>query len=148
MHCSAVNRTPGERFIDRSISTWDSVPQLKGIMSFVLVEDRKLQNQIAEAYLKLGVPGRASEYYKIYKENRLNGDEIKHLVNGHELSVLFYGYPCKIDHLEDGKSRSEGWSCEYIGTSTWWIENDMLCGTGIEDLKDCKITEMLNERLK
>ena len=49
---------------EKTLENWVVVPNLEQQMMFNPVEDRKLQDQIAEAYLKAGVQGKPSEYYK------------------------------------------------------------------------------------
>ena len=67
-------------------------------MSFFLVKDRQVADRYADGLVKAGWPGQPSEYYKIYEENRLTGDEIRNLVSGQEITVYEFSRAFWIDH--------------------------------------------------
>ncbi len=125
---------------DKSLKAWSIgfVPaDLNYIMSFFLVKDRQVADRYAEGLVKAGWPGQPSEYYKIYEENRLTGDEIRNLVSGREITVYQYTRELWITHHENGRLVNLSRAME----GTWWIEGDMLCyqmeSGKLKGLDDC-----------
>ena len=110
-------------------------PDVNYVMSLFLIKDRQVSDRYAEGLAKAGFPGQPSDYYKIIKENRLTGEEIRNLVSGHEITVYEHWRTVWADHSEDGNLVYRA------KKGKWWIEGDMLCyemkkGRG-KDLKDC-----------
>ena len=110
-------------------------PDVTYIMSRFLIKDRQVADRYADGLAKAGFPGQPSDYYKIYKGNRLTGEEIRGLVSGHEITVYQFWRTLFVDHSENGRLNFGG------KKGKWWIAGDMLCyemekGRG-KDLKDC-----------
>jgi TolB-like protein/class 3 adenylate cyclase len=125
---------------DKSLKTWHYgfIPaDLNYIMSFFLVKDRQVAHRYAEGLVKAGWPGQPSEYYKIYEENRLAGDEIRNLVSGQEITVYQFSRVFWIYHHENGRLVNLSRAIE----GKWWIEDDMLCyqmeSGKLKGLDDC-----------
>ena len=93
------------------------------VMSSFFVNDRKVADRYAEGLVKAGWPGNPSQYYKIYEENRLNGEEIRSLVSGKEITVDEFGRTSWVDHNQKGKFKD----ISRVRDGDWWTEDDMLC---------------------
>ena len=93
------------------------------VMASFFVKDRKVADRYADGLAKAGWPGQPSQYYKIYEENRLTGEEIRSLVSGQEITVDEFGMTYWIDHSEEGRIKD----LSRLWEGKWWIENDILC---------------------
>ena len=93
------------------------------VMIYFLVRDRQVADRYADGIVKAGWPGLPSEYYKIYEENKLTGEEIRNLVSGQEITLYEFGKTFWIDHNDNGRLVNISWARE----GKWWVENDMLC---------------------
>ena len=93
------------------------------VMSSFLVKDREVADRYAEGLVKAGWPGHPSQYYKIDEENRLNGEEIRSLVSGQDITVDEIGRTYWIDHSENGRFKN----LSRLRDGNWWIEDDILC---------------------
>jgi len=62
------------------------VRNLNDILLYFPFADPKTLDRIAEALIKAGVPGNPTDYYRILKENRINGQEIKSLLFGRKIT--------------------------------------------------------------
>ena len=91
-------------------------------------QDRVIADRFSEGIIKAGMPGQLSGYFPAFKENRLNGEEIKSLLFG---SVITgpdgTGQQWWIDRKKNGKTtfRGTGSIVSDIGESR--IEGDVLC---------------------
>jgi len=125
---------------DESLKAWDFgrfPADLTTIMSSFLVKDRQVADRYADGLIKAGWLGSPSEYYKIYEENRLTGEEIRNLVLGQEITIHEFDRIYWIDHSIKGRAKD----ISRLREGKWWIEDDMLCyqmesGT-VKGLKDC-----------
>jgi len=125
---------------DKSMKAWGYgffPADLTYIMSFFLVKDRQVADRYADGLVKSGWPGQPSEYYKIYEENRLIGEEIRNLVSGQEIAVFEFSRTFWVDHSENGRLMNISRAKE----GKWWIEGDMLCyqleSGNLKGLNDC-----------
>jgi hypothetical protein len=78
--------------------------------------------RFVDGLIKAGYPAKHSDYYKIYEENRLSGEEIKKIAFGQKV-VASDGI---VDRSKDGKATYRG----YLGKSDMgrcWLEGDLLC---------------------
>jgi TolB-like protein/class 3 adenylate cyclase/Flp pilus assembly protein TadD len=90
---------------DESLKAWDFgrfPANLTTIMSSFLVKDRQVADRYADGLIKAGWLGTPSEYYKIYEENRLTGEEIRNLVLGQEITIHEFDRIYWIDHSIKG----------------------------------------------
>jgi hypothetical protein len=92
-------------------------------MSSFFIEDRKVADRYADGLAKAGWPGQPTQYYKIYEENRLTGEEIRSLVSGQEITIDEFGRTYWIDHSEKGRIKD----LSRLREGSWWIEDDILC---------------------
>jgi len=115
-------------------------PRIRNIMYFIPFNDPVLADRFAEGLIKAGVPGRPSECLPAFKENRLNGEEIKRLLFGSTVTgITPGGQQWWIDRGKDGgltwrgqepisfrtvRNELESISSD-MGKS--WIEGDMIC---------------------
>jgi tetratricopeptide (TPR) repeat protein len=100
-------------------------PDLNAIMSDWPFKDPKVADRLAEGLIKAGLPGQASDYCKVIKENKLPGEEIRELLFGRSRKVGSYGatlVPYSVSCTKDG--RTEYMSANYYDTGKSWIEGD------------------------
>ena len=116
-------------------------PGIRNITYFFPFTDPALADRFAEGLIKGGVPGRASEYLPGFKENRLNGEEIKKLLFDSTSSGFFGNSPggkqWRIERAKDGgftwhgpepaSTAKDGGEPIVSDTGKSWIEGDMLC---------------------
>lgn len=110
------------------------------VMTLYPFRDLQVMEHIAEGYVKAGLPGTPSGFYKISAENRLTGEEIKELFFGHKVTgfTLASGKQWWVERGRDGKATILDGDKSDIGKS--WVEEDMLCDQWdnlYEGLKDC-----------
>jgi TolB-like protein len=103
--------------------TWRFPANLTTVMSSFFIEDRKVADRYADGLAKAGWPGQPSQYYKIYEENRLTGEEIRSLVSGQEITIDEFGRKYWIDHSENGRIKD----LSRLREGSWWIKDDILC---------------------
>jgi tetratricopeptide (TPR) repeat protein len=113
-------------------------PDLITIMNSFLIKDRQVADRYADGLVKAGWPGQPSDYYKIYEENRLTGDEIRNLVLGQEITVNEFNRIFWVVHNENGSISDIS---RFRRKGKWWIEGDMLCyefeSGRLKGLTDC-----------
>jgi adenylate cyclase len=115
-----------QRAYDKSLKAWNVQrfpANLTTIMSSFLIKDPKVADRYAEGLIKAGWPGHPSQYYRIYEENRLTGEEIQNLVLGQEITMDEFGRTYWVDHNEKGRFKD----ISRVRDGDWWIEGDMLC---------------------
>ena len=108
------------------LKTWEYgrfFPDLVTVMTSFLVNDREAAERYADGLIKAGWPGQTPGYYKIYEEKKLNGEQIKNLVSGRELTIKEYGRTYWVNHSEDGRIED----LSRITEGIWWVEDDTLC---------------------
>ena len=96
---------------------------LTSVMSSFEIKNRKVADRYADGLVKAGWPGKPTEYYKIYEENRLTGEEIRSLVSGQEITVDEFGRTYWVDHNQNGKLED----LSRLREGQWWIEGDSFC---------------------
>jgi adenylate cyclase len=127
--------------LEKGIKGWPpTMKSLRSIMTMLPLKDSQMKERFAEGYLKAGLPGEPSGYYKITAENRLTGDEIRERFIGHQVTGLTIatGKPWHIERKEDGSANIQDSDKKDTGKS--WVEDDMLCDQWdhfYEGLKDC-----------
>jgi adenylate cyclase len=78
-------------------------PRIRNIMYNLPFNTPTLADRFAGGLFKAGVPGQPSEYLPAFKENRLNGEEIKGLLFGSTITGIFAdGQQWWIDQGKDG----------------------------------------------
>ena len=124
----------------KSLKAWNFglfPADLTTIMSSFLVKDRQVVDRYADGLLKAGWLGKPSEYYKIYEENRITGEEIRNLVLGQEITIHEFDRIYWIDHSKKGRAKD----ISRVREGKWWIEDDMLCyqmeSETVKGLNDC-----------
>lgn len=120
----------------------DSMKNVRWFMTNYTLKDLQALERMAEGLIKAGLPGEPSGFYKISKENRLTGNEIRKLFFGRKVvgSNMITGKQWSIERSEDGKATVRDGKESDTGKS--WIEEDMLCDQWdnlYEGLKDCWI---------
>ena len=89
--------------------------------------DPKVSDRLAEGLIKAGLPGQASDYCRVLKENKLTREEIRKLMFGRTRKGLIHGRKestWSIICTKDGKVESMSASSYDTGKS--WIEGDSL----------------------
>jgi len=113
---------------------------LRYVMYKAPVKSLQAMEHLAGAYLKAGIPGEPSGFYKIFIENKLTGKEIRKLFFGRKVTGIAFmtGKQWWAERTKDGKATILGGDGSDSGKS--WIEDDMLCDQWdnlYEGLKDC-----------
>ena len=124
----------------------EALEKFRGISPITLGElmyrhpfkDPETAERFASGFLKAGMPGKPSGYYKIYEENKLAGEEIRKLVFGQKVSIVLPEIRySRVTRTIDGKATIESVPVSGRGKS-WrgksWIEDDMLCDKWEETL--------------
>ena len=137
-----VGRTQEARaMLDKGTKGWPvSMKNVRFIMTLFPNKDLQVMERFAEGYVKAGLPGEPSGFYKISAENRLTGEEIRELFFGRQVTgfTLATGKQWRIERSKDGKATILDGDRSDTGKS--WIEEDMLCDQWdnlYESLKDC-----------
>ena len=117
-----------------------TMENVRFMMTMYPLKDLQLMERIAASYIKAGLPGESSGFYKISAEHRLTGGEIKELFFGRKVSGfnMVSKKPWWIERSEDGKATIRDGDQSDAGKS--WVEEDMLCDQWdnlYESLKDC-----------
>jgi hypothetical protein len=113
---------------------------LRFMMTRYPLKDLQVMERIAEGYIRAGLPGEPSGFYKISAENRLTGEEIRELFLGRKVSGINMVSEKQwwIERNQDGKATVRDGDNADTGKS--WVEEDMLCDQWdnlYEGLKDC-----------
>jgi tetratricopeptide (TPR) repeat protein len=137
-----VGRTQEARaMLDKGTKGWPAaMKNVRFIMSLLSFGDLQIAERFAEGFVKAGLPGEPSGFYKISKENRLTEKEIRELFFGRKVSGSTFptGKQWLIERSKDGKATIRDGDRSDTGKS--WIEEDMLCDHWdnlYEGLKDC-----------
>ena len=117
-----------------------AMKNVRFIMSLLSFGDLETAERFAEGYVKAGLPGEPSGFYKISKENRLTEKDIRKLFYGRQVTgfTLATGKQWRIERSKNGKAVIYDGDRSDTGKS--WIEEDMLCDQWdnlYEGLKDC-----------
>ena len=102
------------------------VRNLNDILLYFPFADPKTLDRIAEALIKAGVPGNPTDYYRILKENRINGQEIKSLLFGRKITgiAMSTGKQLWWEWTKSGEFKWIMGSFQDMGKS--WVEGDVL----------------------
>ena len=103
-------------------------------------KNSKVFDRYIEGFIKAGlkVKGDPLDYYKVHKEYKMTGQEIKELLFGKTMTGITWGYPWSIKIDRNGESESTNVFGVHKGKI--WIEGDALCGrseTRFDGLKSC-----------
>ncbi|MHC4459142.1 MAG: hypothetical protein ACYS0I_19040 [Planctomycetota bacterium] len=122
---------------DRTKGWPASMKNVRWLMSTMGFKDLQVAERFAEGLIKAGLPGEPSGFYKISKENRLTGKEIRKLFFGRKVggSNMITGKKWRVERSKEGKATIRDGDDSDTGKS--WIEEDMLCDQWDEGLKDC-----------
>jgi hypothetical protein len=76
--------------------------------------------------IKAGYKGNLSDYYKVEKENKLNGKEIQDLIFEKTIEGSYYTMPWSLAINKDGKTE---YANKFFGVHQGksWIEGDTVC---------------------
>ena len=126
---------------DKGTKGWPAaMKNVRFLMTRLPFKDLQIMERFAEGYIKAGLQGEPSGFYKVSKENRLTGEEIRELFFGRKVSgfMLASGKQWWVERSKDGKATIRDGDDSDTGKS--WIEEDMLCDQWdnlYEGLKDC-----------
>ena len=98
---------------------------LNDILLYFPFADPKKLDRIAEALIKAGAPGKPTDYYKILKENRIKGQEVKLLLFGRKISGIsvLTGKQLWWELAKNGEFKFMTGSFQDMGKS--WVEGDV-----------------------
>jgi TolB-like protein len=114
---------------------WGVSPNLQKVMQFFPFKDFEVSDRLADGLLKAGLPGQASEYYKVSKKDKLSGEEINTLAFGRTITGIspFKPLVWRIHRTPNGEMTYQGnWPFSIMtpgesGSGNSWIEGDLLC---------------------
>ena len=117
-----------------------AMKNLRFVMTLWDFKDLEATKRFAEGYVKAGLSGEPSGFYKISVENQLTGEEIKELFFGRKVTgfELTSGKQWWVERSKGGKATIRDGDDSDTGKS--WVEADMLCDQWdnlYESLKDC-----------
>jgi hypothetical protein len=141
IYANAGRDQDARAMLDKGTKGWPaSIKNVRFIMTLFPNTDIRVLERLAEGYVKAGLPGEPSGFYKISAENRLNGEELRELFLGRKVTgfTLASGKQWWIERSKDGKATIRDGDDSDTGKS--WIEEDMLCDQWdnlYESLKDC-----------
>ena len=127
--------------LDKGTEGWPpTMKNVRFISTTLPLKDLQVMQRFAEGYVKAGLPGEPSGFYKISAENRLTGDEIREQFFGRKVGGfnMVSEKPWWIKRSMDGKATIRDAKDSDTGKS--WIEEDMLCdqwNSLYESLRDC-----------
>jgi len=115
-------RTAYEIFLKSRMSP---VRNLNDILLYFPFADPKKLDRIAEALIKAGVPGNPTDYYRILKENRINGQEVKSLLFGRKITgtSMSTGKQLWWEWAKSGEFKLDLGAFQDMGKS--WVEGDV-----------------------
>jgi TolB-like protein len=101
------------------------VRNLNDIMLYFPFADAKKLDRIAEALIKAGAPGNPTDYYRILKENRIKGQEIKSLLFGRKITgtAMSTGKQLWWEWSKNGEFQLDLGSFQDNGKS--WVDGDV-----------------------
>ena len=127
--------------LDKGTEGWPpTMKNVRFISTMLPLKDLQVMERFAEGYVKAGLPGESSGFYKISAENRLTADEIREQFFGRKVSGfnMVSQKPWWIERSEDGGAIIRDGDNSDTGKS--WIEENMLCDQWdhlYESLRDC-----------
>ena len=101
------------------------VRNLNDILLYFPFTNHKKLDRIADALIKAGAPGKHTDYYRIFKENRINGQEVKSLIFGRKITGISMSTGKQLwwEWTENGKFKVDFGSFQDEGKS--WVEGDV-----------------------
>jgi hypothetical protein len=127
--------------LDKATEGWPpTMKNVRFMMTIYPLNDLQVMEHFAESFIKAGLPGEPSGFYKISAENRLTGDEIREQFFGRKVTGvnMVSDKSWWIERTEDGRATIRDGDNSDTGKS--WIEEDMLCDQWeklYETLEDC-----------
>lgn len=100
-------------------------PGVQGCYYLFPFKSSKVFDRLIEGFIKAGFKTDSTNYYKLHKDNKMTGLEIRQLVFGKKMVIFSHGkkFPVKIN--KDGESEIKYFSTVFKGK--YWIEGDLLC---------------------
>ena len=113
---------------------WGDHPyNLRIFMYYHPFKDRPVADRYAEGLLKAGVSGKQNDYLPAFKENQLNGEEIKRLLFGSTITGFDWNWPFGtgqqwwMDNKKNGEFTYRALGPISSDTGKSRIEGDMIC---------------------
>jgi tetratricopeptide (TPR) repeat protein len=101
---------------------------LQRIMFLFPFKNLQVSDRFADGLIKAGLYVGLGGYYKISKENRLTGEEIKGLLFGRKVAGKLSGAPgWSVGWSKDGKAKLEDPYSGASETGRSWVDGDMIC---------------------
>lgn len=129
--------------LDKGTAGWPAEKKnVRYIMSLLNLGNLQTAQLIAKGYIKAGLPGQPTGYYKLSKENILTEKEIRKLFFGRQVAgfIPTTRNMWRTERSHDGKATI--FEDDRSDTGQSWIEEGMLCDkwdTLHEGLEDCWI---------
>jgi adenylate cyclase len=125
-HTGRINEA--RDMLEKGTKGWPAtMKNVRFVMTLFSIGDHKVAKRFADGFVKAGLSGKPSGFYKIFQENRLTEKEIEKLFFGRKVSgsTLATGRQWRIERGKDGKATIHDGERSDAGKS--WIEEDMLC---------------------
>ena len=115
--------------LETNRKVWGDRPfSLRIIMYYRPFKDRAVADRYAEGLLKAGISEKLNDYLPAFKENQLNGGEIKRLLFGSAVTGIgLDGQQWRIDRQKNGEFTYRGPAPIFSDTGKSRIEGDMFC---------------------
>ena len=107
-------------------SRMSPVRNLNDILLYFQFTDPKKLDRIADALVKAGAPGKPTDYYRIFKENRINGKVVTSLLFGRKITgtAMSTGKQFWWEWAKSGEFKLDLQVVQDNGKS--WVEGDVL----------------------
>lgn len=101
------------------------VRNLNDILLYIPFADPKKLDRIAASLIKAGVPGKPTDYYRIFKENRIDGQAVKEFLFGQKITgtAMSTGKQYWWEWDKNGKFKVDMQVFKDTGKS--WVERDI-----------------------
>ena len=115
--------------LEMNRKVWGDRPfNLRVFMYYRPFRERGVADRYAQGLLRAGMPEKLSDYLPAFKENQLNGEEIKKLFFGSTITGIGEdGQPWRMDRQKDGEFTYRGSGSTASDNGKSRIEADLLC---------------------
>lgn len=113
-------------------------PGVQDLYYFIPRKNPEVFDRYIQGLIKAGFKGDPSGYYKLHKENKMTGQEIRDSMLGKTTTGQCYGYQWSIKESKSGECELVDFFGAHKGKT--WIEGDAVCRQYerlYDGLKDC-----------
>ena len=113
-------------------------PGVQGLYYLTPFKNSEVFDRYIEGLIKAGLKEDPSDYYKVHKENKMTGQEIRELIVGKTITGYFFAGSWSEKINKNGESEHTDFSG--VHKAKIWIEGDAVCQqyeTHLDGLKGC-----------